>query len=165
MNARPIRHFAVVTGLVALLSACGGGSDTLSPDNGSNSDKQGNFIAGYTAGLKVVNSYAGLSSAFFADLFDVAFLDAGNTQALAMTYLAQEAAATAASAELPLFPMVSLSAATITACNSADVCTLTATLSNNDVDASADNTNAVTFTTQVKYSSGKFRLLGDGAAS
>lgn len=30
---------------------------------------------------------------------------------------------------------------------------------------SADNTTSISFTTRVKYSGGKFRLLGDGAAS
>lgn len=152
--------------LLGLLSACGGGdSAEPSTDVATNPERQSAFVADYTQGLKVLDTYAGLASAAFADLFDAGFLDAGNTKALVSASLAQEAAAMAASPDLPSFPMVGLSTATISACDSSNVCTLTGTLSNNDVDASADNTTSITFTSRVKYSDGKFRLLGDGAAS
>jgi len=165
MNARSICRGAVVSGLAALLGACGGGSDAPNTDVATNADKQSSFVADYTQGLKALNAYAGLASASFADLFDAAFLDAGNTKSLVSTSLAEEAIAMAASPDLPSFPMAELSIASISACDSSNVCTLTGTLSNNDVDASADNTTSISFTTRVKYSGGKFRLLGDGAAS
>jgi hypothetical protein len=150
--------------LVALLSACGGGSGSANPNSATNTDKQTTFIADYTDGLKTLNTYAGLTSAAFLDLFDATFLDSGNTKPLLSTGLAQEAAAAAASPDLPSFPIVGLSTASISACDTSNVCTLTGTLSNNDVDTSAENTTSITFTTRVKYSDGKFRLLGDGAA-
>ena len=168
MNKQAIFRFACVSVAVAALSACGGGDGLSLPsttDVATNVDKQNNFVADYTQGLKVLNTYAGLTSAVFIDLFDASFLDAGNTKPLVSASLAQEAAAMAASPDLPSFPMAGLSTASISACDSSNVCTLTGTLSNNDVDASADNTTAITFTTRVKYSDGKFRLLGDGTAS
>jgi len=170
MNERSIRRVVAACGLAALLSACGGGSDITAPpppstDVASNVDKQNTFIADYTKGLMVINTYVGLTSASFLDLFDVSFLDGGNTKPLLGASFAQEAMAMAASPDLPSFPMAALSTASISACDSSNVCTLTGTLSNNDVDTSADNTTAITFTTRVKYSDGKFRLLGDGTAS
>ena len=166
MNERSIRRVVAACGLAALLSACGGGSDAPpSTDVASNVDKQNTFIADYTKGLMVINTYVGLTSASFLDLFDVSFLDGGNTKPLLGASFAQEAMAMAASPDLPSFPMAALSTASISACDSSNVCTLTGTLSNNDVDTSADNTTAITFTTRVKYSDGKFRLLGDGTAS
>jgi hypothetical protein len=155
----------VVSGLVALLGACGGGSNAPSTDTATNADKQNTFIADYTNGLKVLNTYAGLTSTVFVDLFDATFLDAGNTKPLVSASLAQEAAAAAASPDLPSFPMAGLSTASISACDASNVCTLTGTLSNNDVDTSVDNTTSIIFTSRVKYSDGKFRLLGDGSAS
>jgi hypothetical protein len=62
----------------------------------------------------------------------------------------------AATPELMPFPLVNLSDVAISNCDTANVCTLTATATNSDVD-----TTAVTFTTKVKYSNGKFRLFGD----
>jgi len=165
MNERLSCRVAAVCGLVAMLGACGGGSDAPSTDVASNVDKQNTFVSDYTQGLKTLSAYAGLASASFLDLFDATFLDAGNTKPLVSASLAQEAVAMAASPDLPSFPMAALSAASISACDSSNVCTLTGTLSNNDVDASVDNTTAITFTTRVKYSDGKFRLLGDGTAS
>ena len=165
-NKRAICHAACASALLALLSACGGGdSSTPSTDVATNADKQSSFVADYTQGLKVLSTYAGLTSAAFLDLFDASLLDAGNTKPLLSASLAQEAAAMAASPDLPSFPMATLSTASISACDASNVCTLTGTLSNNDVDSSADNTTAITFTSRVKYSDGKFRLLGDGSAS
>jgi hypothetical protein len=45
---------------------------------------------------------------------------------------------------------------TISGCDAANVCTLTATLTNADAD-----TTTVSFTTRVSFSNNKFRLLGD----
>ena len=166
MNKKSIYRAAWAGVVLASLSACGGGdSSTPSTDVATNAGKQSSFVADYTQGLKVLNSYAGLTSAAFLDLFDASLLDAGNTKSLLSASLAQEAAAMAASPDLPSFPMAALSTASISACDASNVCTLTGTLSNNDVDASADNTTAITFTSRVKYSDGKFRLLGDGSAS
>ena len=154
-----------------LISACGGGDDSgaaIDPATvGANSAaKQSSFISDYSDGLKTLSNYAGLTSAAFLDLFDVSFVDGGLTKAMVSANLAQEAAAAVAvSPDLPTFPLATLSGATIGGCDSSNVCTLSGTLSNNDVDASAANTTSVAFTTRVKYSDGKFRLLGDGAAS
>ncbi len=167
MNKQSIFRVVCVGTAVVALSACGGGGGLSVPstDVATNPDKQSSFVADYTQGLKVLNIYAGLTSAVFIDLFDASFLDAGNTKPLLTASLAQEAAAMAASPDLPSFPMAGLSTASISACDSSNVCTLTGTLSNNDVDTSADNTTSIIFTSRVKYSDGKFRLLGDGLAS
>jgi hypothetical protein len=152
--------------LLAVLTACGGGSDGGGqaffplPSGGASTDtsqQAAAFATDYGSGLAALNSYSGLTNTAFLNNFDDTFLDAGYTKPQVSDAMAQEAAAVLLfSTQLSSFPSVKLSAVTITGCNAANVCTLTATLTNTDVD-----TTAVTFTTQLSYVGGKFRLLGD----
>ena len=152
--------------LLAVLTACGGGSDGGGqaffplPSGGASNDtsqQAAAFATDYGSGLAALNSYSGLTNTAFLNNFDDTFLDAGYSKPQVRDAMAQEAAAVLLfSTQLSSFPSVKLSAVTITGCNAANVCTLTATLTNTDVD-----TTAVTFTTQLSYVGGKFRLLGD----
>jgi hypothetical protein len=166
-------RFLLASSLLAVLAACGGGSDGGGqafffppPSGGAGGGAGGStdiaqqaaaFATDYGSGLAALNSYAGLTNTAFLDNFDDTFLDAGYAKPQVRDALTQEAAALLLfSMELSSFPSVKLSAVTITGCNAANVCTLTATLTNSDVD-----TTAVTFTTQLSYVGGKFRLLGN----
>ena len=148
------------TVLAAALAACGGGDDGPPPAAATNATTQSDFVAAYASGIGALNTSAGLTSTAFVDTIDDSFLDAGYTKAALRDNLTQEAAAMAVSTELSSFPAGTLSNATISNCSAADICTLTATLTNADVD-----TTAVTFTTQVKFSAGKLRLYGDQKTS
>lgn len=165
MNARQTLRATLACGLVTLVAACGGGGggDSTPPAPGTDvvvvtPTSMATFVSGYTGGLAALNTYAGLTSASFLDLFDTAFLDAGTSKTQVASNLSQEAVVVAASPDFPSFPMARLSDASITNCNATtQVCTLTGTLTNADAD-----TTAVTFSTQVKVATdGKVRLLGD----
>ena len=162
MQARSSLRLALAGGLLALLAACGddsSSSSTPAPAPASTAPtaaQQTAFATDYTGGVNALGGFGGLTSTAFVDNFDDAFLDAGYTKAQVRDNLAQEAAAMAISPDLSSFPMGQLSDVTITACDASGVCTLTATLTNSDADATA-----VTFTTQVKVSNGKVRLYGD----
>lgn len=156
MNKRPSLRLAAAGALFSMLAACGGGSGGSTAGSSGDTAQQNAFITAYTNGLKALNTYTGLVSSSFVDLFSDTFLDAGYTKSLVRDNLAAEAVATAVAPDLSLFPMVNLSDVAITNCNAANVCTLTATATNTDAD-----TTAVTFTTQVQYINGKFQLYGD----
>ena len=111
-------------------------------------------------GLAALNTYEGLTSTAFIDLFDEAFLDAGYTKAQVRSNLAQEAVAMATAPELSGFPKASLSAVTIADCDAAATCSVTATFSNGDAD-----TTSVTVTNRLKLIDGKYRLFGDQSSS
>lgn len=154
-------RISLASSLLVLLAACGGGGDDAPPQasgNGSPSDpaKQAAFATDYGSGLSALNTPAGLTNKAFLDLFDDAFLDAGYTKPQVADNLTQEAAAMALSKELSSFAAVKLSAVAISDCDAKNVCTLTATLTNSDADATS-----VSFTTRLNFSNGKFRLLGD----
>lgn len=161
-------RFLLASSLLALLAACGGGGDdnvaatpppTTPPAGASPNDsaRQAAFATDYGAGLASLNTYGGLTDSTFLDNYDDAFLDAGYSKAQVRDALTQEAAALLLfSTELSSFPAVKLSAVTINGCDAANVCTLTATLTNTDVD-----TTSVSFTTRLSFTGGKFRLLGD----
>ena len=147
--------FAALLGL----TACGGGSDAVAPpptDSPTNADKQAAFVTDFSRFVTTLDTYGGLTNSAAIDLYDDGLLDAGYTKTQLREDFAQEAAAMAVAADLSAYPMGRISAATISACDAANVCTLTATLTNTDAD-----TTTVTFSTQVKYSNGKFRLYGD----
>ena len=156
MTARQTLRLATAGALVSLLAACGGDSGGSASNTPGDTTQQSTFITAYTNGLKALNTYTGLVSSSFVDLFSDTFLDAGYTKAQVRDNLAAEAVATAVAPDLSLVPMVNLSNVTITNCNAANVCTMTATATNADVD-----TTAVTFTTQVQYINGKYQLFGD----
>jgi hypothetical protein len=165
-------RFLLASSLLAVLAACGGGGDgggqavfLPPPSGGAGGTGTGTdpalqaaaFATDYGTGLAALNTYGGLTNAAFLDNYDSAFLDAGYSKAQVRDALAQEAAAQLLfSMELSSFPSVKLSGVTVTGCNAANVCTLTATLTNTDAD-----TTAVTFTTQLSFVGGKLRLLGD----
>lgn len=161
-------RLAATAGLFALLTACGGGNDPIvstGPAGGgvtvpTTAAQQASFISDYGNGIAALNTYGGLTSTAFLDLFDSAFLDAGYSKAQVSSNLTQEAAAMAIAADLSSFPAVKLSALSIGACDANNICTLTATATNADAD-----TTAVTFTTKVRLQDGKFRLYGDQAAT
>jgi hypothetical protein len=143
------------------LAACGGGGSNQA-DNPPPSAAISTFSAAYTAGVAALNSAAGLASAAFVDLFDTSFLDSSRTKTAISAALSAEAAAAQVSPDLPAFPQVAMSNVSLSDCAyvvDAIVCTMTATLTNSDVD-----TTAVTFTTKVRYTD-KVRLLGDQSAS
>jgi len=159
MTTRNFYRLAIASGLLSLLAACGGGSENDSTpvvDASTDTAQQAAFATSLIGGLKALNTYGGLTSAGFIDLFDKDFLDAGYTKTEVQANLAQEATALAVAPELSSFPIAMLSNVTITGCNAANICTLTGTVTNTDVD-----TTAITFTIQVKYSNGKFTLYGD----
>lgn len=159
-------RFLLASSLLAMLTACGGGGDdnnaSTTPSTGTSASpndpaKQAAFATDFGSGLASLNTYGGLTNAAFLDNYDSAFLDAGYSKAQVQDALTQEAAALLLfSTELSSFPAVKLSAVTINGCDANNVCTLTATLTNTDVD-----TTSVTFTTQLSFTGGKFRLLGD----
>jgi hypothetical protein len=169
-------RFVLASSLLAVLTACGGGggggqaiafpppASGNGPQNGPQTDPQVDpaqraaaFATDYGTGLAALNSYGGLTSTAFVDNFDDTFLDAGYAKAQVRDALAQEAAAMLLfSSELSSFPSVKLSAVSVGACDAANVCTLTGTLTNTDADATS-----VTFTTRLSFVGGKLRLLGD----
>jgi hypothetical protein len=157
-------RLTVVAGLLAALAACGDGNDpivtgTTPPTGGSSTTltaaQQSAFVSDYGNGVAALNTYAGLTSTSFLDLFDDGFLDAGYNKPSLRANLAQEATARSTTPDLA-FPGVTLSGMTISNCNAAGVCTLTATVTNADVDSTA-----TTFTTLVKLQDGKVRVYGD----
>ncbi len=158
-------RFLLASSMLALLAACGGGGDdnvattppTTTGASPNDSARQAAFATDYGTGLASLNTYGGLTSTAFLDNYDDAFLDSGYSKAQVRDALTQEAAALLLfSTELSSFPAVKLSAVTINGCDAANVCTLTATLTNTDVD-----TTSVSFTTRLSFTGGKFRLLGD----
>jgi hypothetical protein len=163
---RPVHRlrFLLASSMLALLAACGGNGDDLAatppPPAGAlpnDSARQAAFATDYSSGLASLNTYGSLTNSAFLDNFDDGFLDAGYTKPMVRDALAKEAAAQLLfAAELSSFPAAKLSAVTINNCDAANVCTLTATLTNTDVD-----TTSVIFTSRMSFTGGKFRLLGD----
>ena len=164
MNARVLSRSLSACAVLALLAACGGGSDSApaavvpaAPDLGP---ARTAFASDYTKGLAALVTFEGLNSAGFVELFDETFLDAGYTKAQLRSSLAQEAAAMATSADLSGFPLAAASNMTVGDCDAANVCAVTVTFSNADAD-----TTAVTLTMRAKFSDGKFRHYGDQKSS
>jgi hypothetical protein len=174
MNAPKLLKVAVVGSLISILAACGGGdSDVVVGGVGdvtNDTAARSGFISSYTAGFDVLNSYGGLVSVAFRDLFDSGFAEGGVTKSQITAALDGEAYALQASPDFPTFPMAKLSKASIGNCDAVTkICTLAGTLSNSDADptgADASAVTEVTFTTQVRYGDdSKIRLLGDQSKS
>lgn len=161
MNARSFHRLLATAGLVSMLAACGGGDSApapvVAPDLGPARTAFGNDFA---RGLAALGTYEGLTSTAFIDLFDEAFLDAGYTKGQLRSNLAQDAVAMATAPELSGFPKGIVSAVTIADCDAASICSVTATFSNADADATA-----VTVTSRLKLIDGKYRLFGDQSSS
>ncbi len=155
----------LASSVLVLLAACGGGGDdhASAPAGGGGGGgvavdpaKQAAFATDYGSGLGSLNTYSGLTNPAFLDMFDDGFLDAGYTKPQVRENLLKEAAAMAISPDLSSFAAVKLSAVAISDCDAKNICTLTATLTNNDADATS-----VSFTTRLTFVNGKFRLFGD----
>jgi hypothetical protein len=145
---------AALSGLLALgLVACGGSSGTTTLVT---ADPAGNLTSSFGAGLSALNTKLGLQSAAFLGLFAPNFLDAGYTQAQLADNLAKDAVSLDGATGVSLFPMVSLSNATVVCTGTSNVCTLTGTITNVDADVTE-----TTFSTAVILTNGSFRLLGD----
>ncbi len=159
----PVCVRAAISGaLISLLAACGGNSSDPAPATAAPdlTAAQTSFRTDYTAGVAALSTFDGLSSTSFVDLFDDGFLDAGYNKSQLRTTMAQEATAITIAPDLSGFPGVVVSNVSVGTCDANNVCAATMTFTNADVD-----TTAVTVTTQVKVSNGKFRLLGDQRAS
>jgi hypothetical protein len=158
-NFTKVRAMLGAVGMLALLSACGGG-DGDTPAETTTAGATSSFISAYTTGLTTLNSFGGLNSASLGDLFDTAFLDSGSTKADVVAALQSEAQAAAVSPDFPSIAQMTVSNISISNCDAATkICTLSGTLTNNDAD-----TTSVPFTTQVKQSD-KLRLYGDQSQS
>lgn len=135
------------TVLGASLVACGGSEGINAEDN---------FKLQVADLMKVVFSVSGLKSTDIPDRFDDAFLDSGYTKAQLRQNVADEAVALGNTADLSLYPLFAVTISSISGCDGAGVCDMTAVWKNEDVDA-----NEVTFTTKVKKDNGSYRFYGD----
>lgn len=159
VSQRFILRSAATAALLALLSACGGGSNdpivVNAPVTPVTPTPAQQFATDYSANVAALGTIAGLSGGAILDTIDDGFLDAGYTKPAVRSQLAQEAAARATNPDL-VFPGVTLSNVAISACDAAGLCTMTATVTNADADSTS-----TTFTTRVKLSNSKYRLYGD----
>lgn len=159
VSQRFILRSAASAALLALLSACGGGSNdpivVTAPVTPVSPTPAQQFATDYSANVAALGTTAGLAGGAILDTVDDGFLDAGYTKPAMRSQLAQEAAARATNPDLA-FPGVTLSNVAIGACDAAGLCTMTATLTNADADSTS-----TTFTTRVKLSASKYRLYGD----
>lgn len=162
VSQRFILRSAAGAALLALLSACGGGSNDpivvtapVTPVVPVTPTPAQQFATDYGTQVAALGTTAGLSSGAILDTIDDGFLDAGYTKPAMRSQLAQEAAARATNPELA-FPGVTLSDVAIGACDANGLCTMTATVTNADADSTS-----TTFTTRVKLTASKYRLYGD----
>lgn len=140
------------------LSGCGGG-------NGFASNAQidanatvlsadfANRVNRMVLGLGTVT---GLKDASVSALFDARYLDAGYTKATLSIDMASNSDALASNLDLSLFPSGTISNVVIGACDSQNVCTLSATLTNSDADVTEVN-----FTTKVIATGTGYTFYGD----
>lgn len=152
MNNRNL-GLAIGAGLLAsaLLAGCGGG------DGDRATDPTTLLQQSYASRVSGATTASVLTSASFQDAFASSYLDAGTTRAQAVEAMNKDAAAISASSEFSLFPGATLTDVSVGNCTSANVCTMTGTLANNDADATS-----VPFSTKVVVSAdGAYRLLGD----
>lgn len=149
--------------LTAVLSACGSGGGDSAPVSTVPAVDSAAATAlnnSYNSSLAALTTIAGLQSTALADLFAATFLDAGYNKAQLQSNLALDAISVTTSPDIIPFPGVAISKAVVSNCNDKSICTLTATLTNNDVDLTETS-----FTTQVLYSGGKYLILGDQLSS
>lgn len=140
-----------------VLSACGGGGE-----KGVTVAQKDAFKSAYTTGLDGTSSATGLNSADLQDLFDTKYIDSGLNRSDVLSALNGEASAllAAATSGHSGFPRVALSDVSVSNCidngNGAYTCSLTATVTNSDVD-----TTVATLSSSLRMVDGKLRLLGD----
>jgi hypothetical protein len=151
MSFHAVKPLLIASCLFAL-SACGGsssGSSSTTPTSDFNSNLQ--------TSVSTASTSSGLTSTTTTDLIDTAYKDSGNTKTAQVAYLQAEAAAITANTDLSGFVGYTVSNVQITNCDSNNVCTMTATLTNTDAD-----TTTADITTKVKQGAdGKYRLYGD----
>jgi hypothetical protein len=150
MNLRRISSSSIVLSALMTISACGGGGGT-SLDTSTTT-----FSSQFTSGLSSFNTVAGLNAKAVLDLFAANYLDGGFSKADVSAALAANAQALSDSPELSLFPMAGVTNAIVSGCDSKQICTLNATLTNSDVD-----TTSVDFSTKVIVVNGQIYLYGD----
>ncbi|MBA2961727.1 MULTISPECIES: hypothetical protein [Ramlibacter] len=159
MTKFPLNALACLAA-AALLAGCGGGGGSDGGGSTAGTTEQTTGVTVYASILNQLGTLTGLNSTAVAAAFDDAYLDSGMTKKQVLDALGGEAAAMAAAADHSLFPQVTLTDAQVSNCDSKNVCTLTATITNGDVD-----TTAVQFSTKVLNVNGTYRLLGDQLAS
>jgi hypothetical protein len=142
----------LVASLLAALSACGGSDNNSNPTTPTS-----DFNSNLQTSVATAATSAGLTSATTTDLIDAAYKDSGNTRTSQLAYLQAEATAITANTDLSGFVGYTVSNIQISNCESNNVCTMTATLTNTDAD-----TTTADITTKVKQGTdGKYRLYGD----
>lgn len=145
------------------LTACGGGGGGVS---GVTAAQKDSFKSAYTSGLDGTNTSTGLNSTELQDLFDKFYVDSGLNRSDVLSALSGEASAllAAATSAHSGVPKVTLSDVAVSNCvdagSGAYTCSLTATVTNTDVD-----TTATTLISSLRMADGKLRLLGDQIAT
>jgi hypothetical protein len=148
MSFQAVKPLLVASCLFAL-SACSDSTDPITPTS--------EFTSNLQTSVSTASTSAGLTSTNTTDLIDTAYKDSGNTRTTQVAYLQAEAAAITANTDLSGFVGYTVSNIQITNCDSNNVCTMTATLTNTDAD-----TTTADITTKVKQGTdGKYRLYGD----
>ena len=150
----------VAVGLVAsiTLAACGGGNGfagnaQLDANASVFAADFANRVNRMVLGLGTVS---GLKDSSILALFDSKYLDAGYTKATLAVDMAANSEALTANSDLSLFPSGTVSNVVIGSCDSQNVCTLSATLTNSDADVTEVN-----FTTKVISTGNGFVFYGD----
>jgi hypothetical protein len=144
------------------LSACGGGGGV----SGVTAAQKDSFKSAYTSGLDGTNTSTGLNSTELQDLFDKFYVDSGLNRSDVLSALNGEASAllAAATSAHSGVPKVTLSDVAVSNCvdagSGAFTCSLSATVTNTDVD-----TTATTLISSLRMADGKLRLLGDQIAT
>lgn len=160
-----VRVSVVVLGCVSALTACGGGTGNtgaVSIPQGASIAQIDDFRSAYGTSLDGTANPAVVGGAAFQDLFDTTFLDGGFTRADIVAALNGEATALPAAATTGHsgVPRVSLSDVSVFNCAPAgegvSTCSLTASVTNSDVDKTV-----VTLNSTLRLSAGKLRLAGD----
>lgn len=144
------------------LTACGGGGGV----SGVTAAQKDAFKSAYTTGLDGTSTATGLNSGELQDLFDKFYVDSGLNRSDVLSALNGEASAllAAATSAHSGVPKVTLSDVAVSNCvdagSGAYTCSLTATVTNTDVD-----TTATTLISSLRMADGKLRLLGDQIAT
>lgn len=164
MQLKRLTFPAILLSTLALLSACGG-SDT-SPTTGSSTNltpatAASTLTSVLTNALATLNLETGLNANFISDLFETDFFDGGVSVASLREVMTATISAKTTTPDLSMFPTVELSNSKVTDCNSSNICTFSATLTNKDT----EDTTTVDFTTNVKVVGSSVRFYGDQSST
>ena len=156
MNFKRITLSTIVLSSLTALVACGGSSSSLSPETVAST-----MTSKLSSTLAALNSGTGLNSGLLSKLLDSSYLDGGANQASLRAVVDATTAAISTTPDLSFFPSAEVTNAKVTECDSNNICTMTATLTNQDTEDSV----AVEFTTKVKIDGYEVYLYGDQAAT